>query len=349
MTLPEHVHLDGPALVELALAPARERIREQVGACAHCSTALAEEERTLGDLRRAFADAPDERSARFAERVLRTTTREDLSWRGSAALLTRFARDRVARSRPLRWLAASILIHALALPVLAFVAWRELREERAFRTGIERAEELLPQQPAEPERPLELVEPELPDLPPDPGPPRVFVELEIDNALALARFELADLVARPPSSALAPSTRAGTLLALRAGLARSRSAPQDLAALPEPVGDPLEPALRAEILLDAFSFSRTASPGLELALAQLAGSTGSGPELDALNELALERARSYGLLAARLDGGAGRVRPLAPRWFDALERAAAASGALGDPQVQAWIDWGRARAADSGR
>ena len=61
--------------------------------------------------------------AQLVERILSRTTREDLSWRGDLALYGRHLRSRLASSLWLRLAAASLLLHLIALPALAYYIW----------------------------------------------------------------------------------------------------------------------------------------------------------------------------------------------------------------------------------
>jgi len=88
---------------------------------------LAEVEAFLTDCReelRAESREPEPESLRELERrVLRRTTREDVSWRGDLRLVGGFLRTRLRSSVLLRVVAASLLVHLAALPVLAYFGW----------------------------------------------------------------------------------------------------------------------------------------------------------------------------------------------------------------------------------
>ena len=56
----------------------------------------------------------------LAQEVLARTTREDLTWRGDLRLLGGYLRGRLRASAWLRVAAASLLVHLVALPVLAY-------------------------------------------------------------------------------------------------------------------------------------------------------------------------------------------------------------------------------------
>ncbi len=59
-------------------------------------------------------------TAPLAQRILARTTREDLSWRGDLALIGRHLRGRLASSVWMKLVAASLLVHLIALPALAY-------------------------------------------------------------------------------------------------------------------------------------------------------------------------------------------------------------------------------------
>ena len=103
-------------------------------ACPRCVASLAELELFLGHCRSAAESvdaAPDSSgsSGRLAERILARTTREDLGWRGDWRLLRGFVGQRLRSSGVLRFAAASLLVHLLALPVLAWLAFRDAPRE----------------------------------------------------------------------------------------------------------------------------------------------------------------------------------------------------------------------------
>jgi hypothetical protein len=69
------------------------------------------------------------------EAILDRTTREDVSWRGDLRLVGGFLRTRLHSSVVLRVVAASLLIHIAALPVLAYFGWAQ--PESQTRIGFE--------------------------------------------------------------------------------------------------------------------------------------------------------------------------------------------------------------------
>ena len=94
------------------------------------------------------------------QRVLAETTREDVSWRGDLVLWRGFLAQRLRSSAVLRVVAASLLLHLVALPVLAYYTWRPPEPERGVQVEFEQAAEL-PFRESEPEPPSEVAAPEV--------------------------------------------------------------------------------------------------------------------------------------------------------------------------------------------
>ena len=81
--------------------------------------------------------APDEgRHASLAVRALDTAQNEDLSWRGDLRLLGSFVQDGVRSSALMRVAAASLLVHLVVLPVVAFYALTEEPVVPEFRVDV---------------------------------------------------------------------------------------------------------------------------------------------------------------------------------------------------------------------
>ena len=90
---------------------------------------LEELERFVGDCRAALSSERfGEGRAELVESVLSSTTREDLSLRGDLRLFGRFVSQGLRTSVLLRVVAASFLLHVLALPVVAYLAYFQPRE-----------------------------------------------------------------------------------------------------------------------------------------------------------------------------------------------------------------------------
>ncbi len=275
------------------------------------------------------------RETALVARILARTTGEDLSWRGELRLLTGFVRERLAASRGLRLVAASLLLHVLALPVLAVLMVPEAGP--GFHIMIDL-------RPREPHDPL-VEEPETASFEPDAatvssaGPRRDRIE----NALRRARYVL--------------STRSGPDLgATEAGLeiellaARSRALTErrwaDWLENEERLeqASPLGRVLWTEVLLDRYALAGERSPLLGRLLNRLAQRerTLVPEDFDDLMRAGLNRARAYGLWEAPAGFDPRSIPdPLAPRWFEDLARAVAGTRLARDPAFARWMRWGR--------
>ena len=276
----------------------------------------------LSTARRSVRDAearelPPLRESRLIGRILAATTREDLSWRGDWTLLRRFLTERLTSSPALRWVAASLVVHLLALPFFGI----GLLEERTV--------PVLRFEPA-PDVPIDLAEATEPT---DPAP-RTDSNGEtplaaIENALRRGRYVLSRATPLAPLSAEA---LADAPLEIRLLLERSRGLGdhgvegevslwvEEGAGLES--ADDGQTALWAEVLLDGYCLRGEQPPALSRALNRLARSEASGKG-EALGAAALGRARSYGLWES-VEGADGPPAPRAPLplegpWLDALE------------------------------
>lgn len=265
--------------------------------------AARDTEELLARARRVRAEADAEnapnpvRERLLVERILAATTREDLTWRGEWRLLRRFVVGRFAHSTALRWVAASLVVHLLALP---FFGTEILEFVRPVRLGFEPAPV-----PFE-----ELEEVETPALVEEAvvegfeGP----ASASIENALRRARYVLSRTrpLAVPSADELETAPLEIRLLAERShglggGYADWVRKSEGLEAV-----DTLQQVLWAEVLLDGYVL-RTEQPA---ALAPLLGRLALGPlgqqengsepasSLVLLLEGALERACAYGLWEA---------------------------------------------------
>lgn len=258
---------------------------------------LAELEEFLGRLRGACdrADALHaEREGSLVERVLARTTREDLSWRGDLRLLRGWVAGRLRASPVLRVLAASLLVHLLALPILAWYGFvREGAEQPSIRVEppplppFEEAgdEGLAPvtELPAEPELDFELSE----------SDPALYVE----NSLSWARLRLADGAPRFPDSPSAGEGRLAALLRERSRTLAGR-APRPVPSASSQPASLLERALVCELLLDRALVSSRVPAELEPALLALCDTRLPAGEQGLVAAAALARAESYGMLPA---------------------------------------------------
>ncbi len=85
---------------------------------------LEDLERFIADCRASLADEQVSASTSELERdILAATTREDLRLRGDLRLVGSFVRQSLRSSMLLRVVAASLLLHIAALPVLAFISF----------------------------------------------------------------------------------------------------------------------------------------------------------------------------------------------------------------------------------
>lgn len=99
----------------------------------------------------------------LVESILASTTREDLSWRGDLRLVGGFLRQRLRSSRLLRVVAASLLLHIVALPAIAYYAIF-VAPERTTVLRFDPGPGELPYAPEELEPEREVEEPALDDL-----------------------------------------------------------------------------------------------------------------------------------------------------------------------------------------
>lgn len=114
------------------------------------ATELAELEQFLAQCREA-AQAGDARvqGTGAVDRILASTTREDLGVFGDLRLMRRFLRDRWGASAAVRVAAASLLLHVAAVPVLAWVALRPAAEEPTLQIQWELPRDAFPEPEAE--------------------------------------------------------------------------------------------------------------------------------------------------------------------------------------------------------
>ena len=294
---PEHTHATEAQLIELALAGLGE---SDAATCETCCARVQELRGFLDDCRRDLLAEREESAAQmrpFVERVLSSTSREDLGWRGDLRLVGSFVNRRLSSSRALRFAAASLAVHLLVLPVVAWMVLREAREERILSISIEgQREQALPAVP---------IEHDLALVAPDTGPEPELVEVSVPEALAgspapaearrsmrLQRsFLLAGSAPAPASLPGGESVLAQLFLARSEGLHGGRGPAQ----LPL-VAAGLERALLAEVLLDTWLLEGRRSARLESVLRELGGDPGVPVSERRLERLALVRARIYGLL-----------------------------------------------------
>lgn len=343
--------LEGEELYELLL-DADEAERARAARNPLVRTELEREQAFLARCRELLLqDDQQAAGARLAQRLLARTTRQDPGLRGDLELVGRFLRERFAASPTLRVAAAIVLVQVFALPVLAWMVWRAPRPDTSFRTAIEpRLEPFLPAVPEEPIEELVFApEPEL-GLPATgagfaraPRPPRFSAERAARAGAAALRAS-----SLPPLEA--PAGPLALLLDARRLAQGSSPSAAPAPGLPVEPPDALGRALWLELALDRLALEGAAPEGLQQALSRVG--TTEGPEaVLTLEALALERARSYGLIDqaawTRLDGRVqpGARPPAAPMdaaWRSALSQALATVDEgrelLLDRRLSEWLD-----------
>lgn len=320
-----------------------KRRRAELESSAEDARELAELERFLAHCRGAAREldvVPSSRRRALHERIYAATTREDLSWRGDLRLLGGFVAARLRSSRALRIAAASLLLHLLALPVLAWYGWTHFGPDGpTLRFEPEPAKEPF----AEQEEVAPAIAPDALDplnLPLGEGDGVLYVA----NSRGWARFEIrAGVPSLPP--VMGDEGRVARLLRARVdALAPEREPeiPSELA--PAADASLVERALWCELLLDVHLREPLSPPELESALLQLASTPLPDGDAGLLAASALARAESYGALPrgavealwaarARFAGAQGaeliapggdlrRVAPVDARWVELLARAA---------------------------
>lgn len=278
---------------------------------------------------RAFAHARDE--ARFVARVLARTTREDLSLAGDVRLFIDFLRARLKASRALRLVAASLALHVVAGPALAWWMLREPEPERQLFIRVEPAREL----------PFEdgSVPSEAPD---DELLAEARAREARENARATAHFLLAERAQHLPELSVPADASVG-LAELARRVEGLRAGQAAASTTPPPAAETFAALMWLEGELDRLrEHGASASTAARRLAAELAGQEAriDAPELATLVAAALQRAWSEGLIDT-----APTQAPtvLSAAWFDAL----AAAGALlpGDePEiVRRWVAAARAK------
>jgi hypothetical protein len=331
-------------LLQLVLerAPSLAELR----ACPVCAPAIGELEALVGDLRGALAPelagTLEPADAGLAERVLARTTREDLGWRGDLRLVLGFAGQRLRSSRLMRFVAASLLVHLIVLPVLAYLAWRGPQPERAiFITTEPRRDQAPPVVPMEPERDVQLTEPAPPGLlVPVRGEPARAPRPSARQAEAAREAERQHLLSlrgeAPPVGETAPEDTLERLLWMRSRRLNDQLVDPWLeGAQPPPGSTTVELALWAENLIDHYVLRHRTPLALPGTLERLAREEAAGDAAERLALHALVRAARLGVLPSDLgpadldrrlgalgpDAGAAFDEPLGGAWASALEAA----------------------------
>lgn len=237
-------------------------------------------------------------AARVAEAVLDRTVREDLGWRGDLRLVTGFVRRRLRSSVLLRVAAASLLVHLVALPVLAVYRIITAEPERdGFVVDFEKPDELPFAEPLEEALPLDddVALPELESL--DAPSLAAQNERNADRWSVFRRGEELRSVAE-----FAWDSALERRLAARASALLDGGAPRGDVT----VGGDLERLLRVEEHLDALLFGGVARHDAA-DLAWLVEQAAGDPPRAALAAAALARAARYGVaLPAGADAAIAR-------------------------------------------
>ncbi len=303
---------------------ARARLAELQGFLAHSRQALSSEP--------SASDSLSER--RLVARVLaRTTRRRARSLRGDLALATRWLRSRLSGSPRLRLAVGLLIVQALGLLLVAWLAWRAPRTGLAASSVAQRAR-VEPFLPAEP-------------LPPPAAP------LEADRALRLAAQALESTDWPAGAAAEVESESVQRVLAARARAASGRLEDSELEALLSTAApaDGLDRALLAELLLDVWALKEQQPAGPMAAFRRWGRDSREGDAIRHLEQLALERARGYGLriavswrspiLDTRPPPPPRSIDPVDSRWraalLAALEENASRASLLEHPGLRAWL------------
>jgi len=263
---------------------------------------------------------------RLVDRVLARTTRADPSWRGDVALGWRFLRERLAASSAWRVLAASLVLHLIALPALAFFLVRApgpgvvLRFEPAPTPELPRPE----RSPVEPDppRPAGSLDPS------EDGLGERADAARVENALRRARHRLRHAAIPPVPSGFDPARARHPEIALLGARSLGLQEGHGWSGSDELAAAGLEGLARVlwiELALDRYALAGERADALprELAAVQRAvGADARDGALHALAAAALERARAYGLVPAPRGFDPEAVEPpLGAAWRSLLRHA----------------------------
>jgi len=288
---------------------------------------LLQLEAVLAQARAEAREAPDWsplREGALVGRVLAETTRADLSWRGDLRLVAGFIRERLAASPALKVVAASLLVHLIALPVVGWYVLREPENRATIYFG--------PPLQTEDSAFLEQTEESSALLPTSAD----RLAERIENSRRRARFVLAH-ASGPFFAAGDDAPLEIRLLSLRTQGDRTQGDRwQDWVDDEEGFeeADRLQRALWIDVLLDRNVRTGTRSPLLSTALNSLAAAVRSHPApgadpLARLERLTLDRARSYGLWEAEAGFDPLAVPwPFAATWCDSLAAVLRSRGSV---------------------
>lgn len=260
------------------------------------------------------------REGALVGRILAATTREDLSWRGELRLVGAFVVERLRDSMLLRVVAASLVLHLAALPVVAI--WMADGPPKApLQISVE-----LPEPGTHPdEQAVGTPAPEAAEA------TRLVGAAAWDNARRRARYSLSQASGPELPSPLASDSLERKLLHGRSAYLRDRSweawwNESDLWSS----ANGMARVLWVELLLDAYVLEERYSTELGLYLIELEAIEQQQPPAEALSRLcsmALDRARAYGLRSAPQAFDPARVpEPLNLKWLETLRQAKGAQG-----------------------
>ena len=346
-------HADTADLLELALAQGSSSARLAWESCPVCGPELARIEAFVGAMR---VDSAAPEDPAFTARVLAATTREDLRRVVDLRLCAGFLRESLRKQRMLRFAAAGLLFHVLALSILAFLAFRDgprkaLRAPVAARADGAEARTT----DAEDSRGSAHDGDQANACPRDMW--------EGDNERRSTRLRLASALDDSLRASPEENARHGSLLVrllhacserYKAGhlaeFVRSGEQIQDASAL--------EAAIWVELLLDHYALCGEVAPGLQPALDQLARARVHHPADAELCQLLRQRAEVLGFRISgqppsrpqNSEGQAESVqlgRELAMVWSQALRPLAEKPDA--HPSLAAWSAWWGAEALGEGR
>lgn len=316
----------------------REPSRSTLVADSEVGARLVALEDWLGRCRGALVPAVDagqpRRTRLLTRRILSDTTREDLSWRGDLRLVAGYVGARLRASAALRVIAASLVLHLLGLPLLAWVGW--LRPEPTSSRILVEAPRHDPFSTYD-EPPRVVTSPAEEHIA-DSEREALRARRYVQNTLRWNRWFLARSLPSVPAQA-PDEARADAILRARLRVLAGTAPTAPLASLqPAPDAGSLQKTLWCELLLDRFLVSGSGSGMLDIALTSLCADESVG---ERLRVSALSRADAYGQLTAaqagvleraraglasddpltpllRREGEARRVAPLDPAWLALL-------------------------------
>lgn len=298
--------------------------------------------RAADELRDATGTTPRQ-TARLVAGVLARTTRQDLSWRGDLHLAWEFLRARLRASPALRLVAACLVLHLVAGPVVAYwIFHRSPEPSRGLTLRVERALD----SPFASEPPGAV-------LADSEFVTSARLREERENARARERFLLQMRGPSAPTGALAPDAPLELrLLAKRGHFLRGPVLSLDGANEFKPGAESgaLALVLWVEFQLDRLVLTGRAAPELGIAAQELARLASDGalpataPDCARLAAAAVARARSQGVVEdspAQSSPPDPAARLLSQEWFEAFEGAGRETDLAEESLWRDWLAWGR--------